>query len=121
MLDKEEACHQSGAKEIRVEWNKKGGPAMCIEKIWYNDPKEDPSAYEVEKPTDTTVLFCTEECCLRYRISPMCGQCNNSDKKNMFIKNKDLISNGSADSNIFLKDYHCNSCNVRCYSRDPSV
>jgi len=121
MLDKEEGCYQCGAKEVRLQWNKEGGPPMCIEKIWCNDPKEDSSAYDLDKPTDSTVLFCTEECCKRYRSWTICGQCNNSDKKNMYIKNKDSILNGSAESNLFLKDYHCNSCNVRCYSRDPSV
>ena len=39
MLDKEEGCYQCGAKEVRFQWNKKGGPPMCIEKIWYKEPK----------------------------------------------------------------------------------
>ena len=152
MLDKEEGCHQCGAKGIKFHCKKEGGPVMCIEKIWHSnlseraDPTKDPlisrGTYTMEEPSPgESALFCTEDCAFQYRLWPVCGQCKNSDKKNMYIKNKDLNFNGNVEFKLEcpadltgrtemrsfglhfpqLKDYQCTSCNARCHSRDPGV
>ena len=75
LLDKEDGCHQCGSKGVSVYCEEGGGPILLLETVW----EEDPSPVKGRGPR-----FCSEECCLRYRIQPVCDICGNSDKKQMF-------------------------------------
>ena len=76
-----------------------------LTKVWEEDPFPEKGAGP---------KFCDEECCLRYRVQPVCGKCGNSSKKQMSCKE------APADPEK-AKDWHCKVCDVRCSSRDASV
>ena len=103
-------CHQCGHKEVTIYCKEGGGPTKLLSEF-----RGAPPAHE------SIFKFCSEECCLRYRVQPVCKKCNNSDKRRMYDARPALSTIPERSRDVLAKDYHCNDCWVRCYSRDPSV
>ena len=103
-------CHQCGHKEVTIYCKEGGGPTKLLSEF-----RGAPPAHE------SIFKFCSEECCLRYRVQPVCKKCNNSDKRRMYDARPALSAIPERSRDVLAKDYHCNDCRVRCYSRGPSV
>jgi hypothetical protein len=128
--DSEDKCHYHhicGQKKVTTYCNEGGGPCFLIEKgsqsLDYGGESDMDSGttknYIVGEVSimgqDKIVKFCSEYCCLRYRVHPVCKKCHNDDRTQMLHTRKPMRIDD------FIINFTCKHCKLPCFSRDPGV
>ena len=128
--DSEDKCHYHhicGQKKVTTYCNEGGGPCFLIEKgsqsLYYGGESDMDSGTTKNSimgevsimGQDKIVKFCSEYCCLRYRVHPVCKKCHNDDRTQMLHTRKPTRIDD------FIINFTCKHCKLPCFSRDPGV
>ena len=107
----------TGEKGVTVYCEEGGGPSKHFDKLWEEDAEGKRTSSQAH--LDKELTFCTEECCTKYRVQPMCEKCGNFDKMRMYVKapfseeeSEILKSLLNLDTACVPKDWRCIDCNI---------